>query len=186
MRKIFFCFTFLCAFTEVFGQKIAVKTNLLYDITSTLNIGMEVKLSPILTIDVSGNYNPFTFNDTKKLKHWLIQPELRYWFCEVFNGHYVSIHSLTGEFNVSDMNLLVYPSFKGNRYQGKLYGTGLGSGYQIIIGKRWNLELGIGLGWIRALYDKYDCPKCGKWLSSDKKNYFGITKAGISLVYIIK
>lgn len=67
-----------------------------------------------------------------------------------------------------------------------MYGAGIGYGYQFVLSKHWNLGLEIGAGWIRANYDQYDCPHCGEWRGSDKKDYFGLTKAAISLIYIIK
>lgn len=76
----------LLSCTPVFGQvsleeivpapKIAVKTNLLYDATSTFNLGFEFGLGKKWTLDVSGNYNPWTFSENRKMKHWLIQPEI--------------------------------------------------------------------------------------------------------------
>ena len=54
------------------------------------------------------------------------------------------------------------------------------------MGKRWNLEATIGLGYIYTTYDKYECVTCGKFKGSNDKHYFGPTKAGISLIYIIK
>ncbi len=48
------------------AQKVALKTNLLYDATSTMNLGFEFGLSPKWTLDVSGNYNPWTFSKNKK------------------------------------------------------------------------------------------------------------------------
>ena len=56
------------------AQKAAIKTNLLYDATTTFNLGAEFALSPKWTLDVSGNYNPWTFSNNKKWKHWLVQP----------------------------------------------------------------------------------------------------------------
>ena len=58
--------------------KFAIKTNALYWATTTANLGFEVGLSKKLTLDVSGNYNPWKFSDHKQIKHWLVQPELRY------------------------------------------------------------------------------------------------------------
>lgn len=171
---------------SVSAQKVAVKTNLLYDVTTTMNLGLEFSVSPKWTIDLSGNYNPFTFKNDKKMKHWLVQPEARYWFCEAFNGHFLALHALGGVFNVGNIDLGVYPSTKKYRYEGGMYGAGLGYGYQFILGNRWNLGLELGLGWIHVNYDKYDCPNCGEWLGSGKKDYFGLTKAAISLIYIIK
>lgn len=186
MKKLFLLIVFILGVISVSAQNLAVKTNLLYDLTTTLNLGVEYRFSPRWTAEVSGNYNPFTFGDNKKMKHWLVQPEVRYWFCEAFNGHFLGVHGLGGEFNVGDMDLLVFPSFKDYRYEGKMFGAGLSYGYQFVLGKRWNLELSAGAGWIRTDYDKYDCPRCGEWKEKGKKNYYGLTKAAISLIYIIK
>ncbi len=35
-------------------------------------------------------------------------------------------------------------------------------------------------------YDKYDCPKCGEWKEKNDKGYFSVTKAAVSLIYVIK
>lgn len=48
---------------QVQAQQVAVKTNLVYDVTTTFNVGVELALSPKWTLDVSGNYNPWTFSD---------------------------------------------------------------------------------------------------------------------------
>lgn len=47
------------------AQNAAVKTNLLYDATTTMNLGVEFGLSPKWTLDVSGNYNPWRFQRTR-------------------------------------------------------------------------------------------------------------------------
>lgn len=185
MKKAFVWILLLFVSITVSAQKIAVKTNLLYDVTTTLNIGAEFRLAPKWTLDVSGNYNPFKFGDDKKMKHWLVQPEARYWLCEAFNGHFFALHALGGQFNVGDIDFGIFPSTKGKRYEGNMFGAGLGYGYQFVLGNRWNLGLEIGLGWIHADFDKYECPHCGEWLGKNKKDYFGVTKAAVSLIYII-
>lgn len=172
--------------TVFMAQRVAVKTNMLYDLTSTLNVGVEYRLSPRWTVDLSGNYNPFEWKEGRKMKHWLVQPEVRYWFCEAFAGHFVALHALGGEFNVGDLDLKVYPSTRHSRYEGGMYGAGVGYGYQFVLGTRWNLGLEIGGGWIHANYDRYNCAHCGDWKGSGKKNYLGLTKAAVSLIYIIR
>lgn len=67
---------------------IGVKTNALYWLTTTINVGAEIGLGKKTTVDLLGTYNPWSFGDNKKVKHWLIQPEFRYWTCERFNGHF--------------------------------------------------------------------------------------------------
>ena len=70
------------------AQEFAVKSNLLYDMTSTINLGVEYGLSPRWTLEVSGNYNAWTFSDNKKMKLWMLQPGVRYWTCSRFSGHF--------------------------------------------------------------------------------------------------
>ena len=79
---------FLLVAITVFGQDVAVKTNVVYWATTTLNLGAEVGIAPKMTIDLIGTYNPFKFRDNKKIMNWLIQPEWRYWACRRFAGHY--------------------------------------------------------------------------------------------------
>ena len=173
----------------LFAQKIAVKTNLIYDITTTFNLGVEYRLAPRWTVDVSGNYNPFTFSDNKKWKHWLVQPEARYWFSEAFDRHFVGAHLLGGVFNSSNINapsfLSIFPTDKGYRYEGEMFGAGLTYGYHHVLSSRWSLEYAIGLGWVHSDYDKYECTHCGDLLKSSSKDFLGVTKAAISLVYTI-
>ena len=54
------------------GQNIAIKSNLLYDLTTTLNMGGEVRCDDTHTISLSLNYNPWNFGGNKKMKHFLL------------------------------------------------------------------------------------------------------------------
>lgn len=178
-----------CAFSQVqsgtktYLPKFALKTNALYWATTTPNLGFEVGLAPKMTLDVSGNYNPFKFSDNRQLKHWLVQPELRYWLCERFNGSFFGLHGHYGEVNVSNLDIFGLGDY---RYDGKVYGGGISYGYQWILNNRWSMEATIGVGYARLEYDKYDCGKCGKKLDHNTKNYFGPTKVGLSFIYVIK
>ena len=86
---VWWCGNHACA------QDIAAKTNLLYWATTTPNIGMEFGLGEQTTLELTGGYNPWTLDkeQNKKLKHWLVMPEFRYWLCERFNGHFFGIHT---------------------------------------------------------------------------------------------
>ena len=59
MKKALLWIFYLFVFVSISAQKIAVKTNILYDVTTTLNIGAEFRVAPKWTIDLSGNYNHF-------------------------------------------------------------------------------------------------------------------------------
>lgn len=176
-----------------FAQDMAVKTNLLYGAyTYTPNLSLEIGLGKRSTLDLGGGYNPWnlegTADNNKKLVHWLGEVEYRRWFCHKFIGHFVGIHALGSQFNISrhELPLLFGKGSKEYRYEGYAYGGGVSYGYQFYLGKRWNLELNVGVGYARLNYDKYECNKCGDKLGTESRNYFGPTKAAVSLIYIIK
>ena len=180
-----------CIGLSVSAQDVAVKTNLLYDMTATMNLGAEVRMSPQWTLDVSANWNPWTFSDNKKWKQLSFQPEARYWFCEAFNGHFLGAHLLGGIYNMSnwdtDFTFLGtdFGKLKDHRYEGWMLGAGIAYGYQWILSKHWSIEAEIGIGYVYSRYDKYECPTCGDLLEDNQShNYFGLTKAAINLIYV--
>jgi len=165
------------------SQSVGVKSNLLYDATTTLNLGLEIGLAPQWTLELPGNYNPWTFSDDRKLKHWLVQPEVRYWLCDKFNGHFFGLHGHAGGYNISGIKTF---GFDQGRYEGNLYGGGVSYGYQWILNKRWSVEATVGVGYTYLTHTKYECGKCAEKIKDDTKRWFGPTKAGISIIYIIK
>lgn len=169
---------------SAYAQKVGVKTNLLYDATTTLNLGVELGLAKQWTLDLSGNYNAWLSTDKHKLKHWLIQPEVRYWLCQKFNGHFFGLHAHYAKFNAGGIGLI--KGLKHDRAQGTLYGAGLSYGYQWILSDRWGIEGTVGVGYARVNYNKYRCWTCSEKQGPNNKNYFGPTKIGVTLIYVIK
>lgn len=159
-----------------------IKTNALYWATTTPNIGVEVGLSDKFTLDVSGNYNPWVFGGNKKFKHFLVQPELRYWKHGRFNGHFFGLHTHYVEYNVAIKML----GFQDYRYEGYLVGAGLSYGYRWELDDRWSIEATIGAGYAYMDYTKYRCEECGEKIKDDTKHYWGPTKVGVNVVYILK
>lgn len=171
------------------AQDVALKSNLIYDATTTMNLGMEIGLSKKWTLDVPFNFNPWKFDNGSRLRHWAVQPEIRYWFCERFNRSFVGLHGHYADFNVGGLPDLFFVSdnMQTARYQGHLYGGGVSFGYSWILSNRWSIEASMGLGYTRIVYDKYPCAECGSQLLDDAvKNFIGPTKASLSLIYIIK
>ena len=97
MKKSVLLILLFLALGNAFAQKIGVKSNLLYDAMTSINLGIELGIAPQWTVDVSGNYNAWTFSDNHKIKHWFVQPEARWWTCQKFSGHFVGAHLLGGE-----------------------------------------------------------------------------------------
>ena len=118
MKKVLFLFLLLVGMTNVYGQKFAVKSNLLYDATATINLGVEMELSKKWTLDLSGNYNGWKFGDDMRWKHWMVQPEARYWLCEKFNGHFLGVHAHYADYNVGGIKFLS-KNMENYRYSGQ-------------------------------------------------------------------
>ena len=186
-RTILIFFLAICwAGGRAWAQDIGVKTNILYWTTSTPNLGFEFGLGKRTTLDLAGGYNPWTLDReaNRKIRHWMVMPEFRYWLCERFNGHFFGLHAHYAEYNAGGINFNA--DFHRNRYQGHLYGAGLSYGYQWLIGKRWNLEATVGLGYARLWDRKYPIAECGEVIRTRSRNYFGPTKIGLALIFIIK
>ena len=182
--------TFLCCGTSK-AQNFGLKTNLLYDATASLNLGVEVGIAPKWTLDISGNYNPWEMPNGMLWKHAMVQPEFRFWFCDRFSRHFLGFHGIGGIYNIGNIpnNLKIgkadFSSRTDFRYEGWAVGAGIAYGYAFILNKHWNLELEIGAGYIYTENDKFECIECGKKLAEDVPfHYFGPTKAAINIVYL--
>ena len=189
-HSVLACAIILISAISASAQDWAVKTNLLYDATLTVNAGVEHRFAPRWSVDVSGNFNAWTVNE-HKWKHWMVQPEARYWFCEAIQGHFVGTHLLGGQYNVGNIDLPFkmlgtnFRNLRDHRYQGWYGGLGVAYGYSWIINRHWNFEAEIGFGWVYTRYDIYPCTHCGtKIAEKHPHNYVGPTKAALNLVYV--
>lgn len=172
--------------SDVLAQNVALKTNLLYLGTLTPNLGVEASVGKKHTVQLFYGLNPWKLSGDKSLKHWLLMPEYRYWFCQSFNGWFVGAHAMGGQFNAGGVKLPLgmFPDFHHNHYEGWYIGGGVTAGYQWPLSRHWNFEASIGAGYDYLQYDKYRCGECGEKLKSDHHNYWGVTKAVLSLMYV--
>lgn len=176
------------------AHPVAIKTNLLYDATTTPNIGLEFSTFKKQTAQVFYGLNAWDFADGKQAKHWVLMPEYRWWMCSRMNGHFVGVHAFGGEFSAANIDVPVPGAFFGgdnlrselrnNRYEGQFLGAGFTYGYQWILSRHWNLEAEAGVGIAHAWYDKYPCSECGYLMKTGGTNYAGLTKLGLSLMYV--
>lgn len=172
------------------AQDFALKSNIISDAALSPNLGFELGLAPKWTLNVSGQLNLWTVGDGHKWRHWVAQPEARYWFCQSFAGHFVGLHALGGQFNVGNLDLDVnflgsdFRKLKDRRYQGWGIGAGVAYGYAWPLSRHWNLEAEVGFGWIWAKYDVYPCTECGTRLGRGHHNYVGPTKLALNVEYV--
>lgn len=179
----------VCSYVK--AQQIAFKTNLLFDAALSPSIGAEVGLAPQWSLEVSGNLNAWNFDNGKRWKHWLVQPEARYWLCRRFAGHFLGIHALAGQYNVGKIDAPFkflgtdFRRLKDERFQGWAAGAGIAYGYAWPVHPHWNIEAEIGFGWVYTRYDAYPCAECGNRTESGKShNYVGPTKLALNVVYL--
>lgn len=173
------------------AQDVGIKTNLVADGLLSPNLGVEVGLAPKWTLDLTGEFNGWTLSHNRRWKHWLVMPEARYWLCDRFSGHFFGVEAHGGQYNIGGFdgkwNLFGTDArkLKDTRYQGWFVGGGVTYGYAWILGKHWNLEAEIGIGYSYTRYDRFRCAGCGKKIETDKPHhYVGPTKAAINLVYL--
>jgi hypothetical protein len=191
---LFFCFKSYAQETKTVVNTIpsvAISSNLLYDVTTSMNLGVELKLSTASTLKFPVTYNPWTLENNKKFKFIHFQPEWRWWLCEAFTGHFFGLQAHYAYFNVGGMDkflgIIPFPkTMQEHRFEGHMIGVGLAYGYQFYLAPRWSLELSLGIGYAFLDYDTYNCEECGKLISHDTDHYFGPTQAGISLIYFLK
>ena len=163
----------------------AVKTNMLYDALLVPNIGVEFYVGK--NWSVAGNWMYAWWKSDRKHNYWRIyggDVELRRWFGrraveKPFSGHHVGLYGqiVTYDFELGGKGYL------GDKWS---YGGGVAYGYSLPVGHRFNVDFTLGIGYLGGLYKEY-IPLDGHyvWQTTKKRRWFGPTKAGISLVWLI-
>lgn len=183
----------------VYAQKLGISNNIVYDATVTPNLSVEAALSPKWTVNVQFGMNSFLYEKNAvssnykntKFSHWLAQPELRYWTCDVFNGWFLGLHVLGGQMNAGGINIPFVlqnknREMKDHRYEGWFYGAGATVGYHWPISARLNIGAAFGFGYVRIDYNKFRCTTCGVKEGNGSADYIGPTRAELSIVYFLK
>lgn len=151
-RNTFILFLLLLLFrlADLHSQTLAVKNDLLTGALSSPNLSVEVKLSDRFTLEAGFHYNPFPAGGDKRWKHWFVQPELRYWMCQPFGGHFFGAHLMYGVYNAGDMKLPLglFKGVRSSRYEGDFLGLGVSYGYHFILSPRWSIETSLGVGFL--------------------------------------
>lgn len=154
----------------------ALKTNLLGWGTGAINAAAELQLDSHVSLEFSAYYSPWQFSSKHSLQHFTIQPEGRYWFNEVGRGHFTGVHLLVSWYNLKWNNY---------RYQDSeaLWGIGVNYGYNLQLSEHWSTEFTLGLGYMRAYYDKFYNVNNGAFIEQKSKSLLGLTRLGVSFVY---
>ena len=157
----------------------AIKTNVPVLLGGVTNAGVEFRIGEKMSFEIPVIYSPYTFKRNYKIRVLSLQPEYRYWFRNALKGHFIGVHGTLAWFNVALDNDDRYQDTEGK----PMWGAGLTYGYSLSLTERLGLEFTAGVGYSRISYDVFYNVHNGISYNSDVKHYWGITKAGINLVY---
>ena len=171
-----------------FGQKFAIRNNLLYDATLTPNLGFEFSVDSLWTVGANAGLNAWDFNKRKnqKWRHFMVSPFTRRYLRTPYRRSFVGIHTVYSHYNVGnlDLPLGLLPSLKDSRRQGDLVALGGSYGYNWRITDHFHMEAEIGMALGYAWYKEYDCPTCGAYRGKGDK-FLPLPKVGLNLVWTI-
>lgn len=178
----------LAAAHPVAAQQLTLGNNLLYDTWLTPNLRVGCRLGPHWSAGLTGGYRPWPTDDntSRKWKHFLVSPDLRFWTDSVNVHHFFGINAIYSHYNVADVKFPfgLWKAVRHERRQGDLYALGAFYGYSWPLGNHWNLEafIGAALGYTR--FESFKCGHCGDRLGKHNK-LFVLPQAGLSLVYTL-
>ena len=156
----------------------ALKTNLAFDAIGALNLAYEVQVHNRMTLDIPVTWSLWDAQREHALRIVALQPELRWWMGkETGRGHFFGLHAHAAWYNLK---------WDENRYQDEgrpLLGAGLSYGYKLPLGEHWGAEFNVGLGYANMKYNTYYNIENGALLNTRIRNYWGLTRIGLSLVY---
>lgn len=131
---------------NVSAQRVALKTNAIDWLLTTPNMTLEARLSRRLSLQLGVAGCPFNkYFANLGLKHYRVEPELRYWFNRPMARHFMALSATAVGFNLRH---------KDRHFVGDAAGLGLSYGYALVLNRHWNMEAeaGIGLAHVKA-YD---------------------------------
>lgn len=172
------------------GEKplLAIKTNLLFDVASILNIEVEVPIGNRWSVAGEWMFSWWLW-DRKQVCFQILSGtvEGRYWL-----GDRTKLCPLTGWFAGLYTGGGYYDlEWKTKGYQGEFFiAAGLSGGYAHRINKSGTLrmEYSFGIGYMQTKYREYIPVNGGDilaWQKDGRYSWFGPTKAKVSLVWMI-
>ena len=159
------------------GRYLAVKTNLAAWAGTIMNLAADVQVSEHFSVELPVLWCPWYVGSKHAVKTFTIQPEARYWLLKPGEGHFLGVHAHVGRYSVK---------WNRDRYQDTdrpLLGAGISYGYLLPFNEHWAGEFTLGAGYANMRYDTYYNIDNGARIDTRTKNYWGITRVGLSVVY---
>lgn len=134
----------------------AVKTNLLYDAVTGLNVEVEVPIANRFSVAWEDVFPWWETGNKYCFQLWEMGAEARFWFkpwetvgTEKLRGWFVGPYVMSGKYD--------FQYDKSINYQGELWSVGATAGYAMPIGKkkRVNLEFSLSMGYMKTHFRHY-------------------------------
>lgn len=199
LPDLIYCNKDTCTFTESLhdsscrhgGQNLCGRlfatTNMLYDVLLTPNIGAGISIGDRVTLLVDWMYARWNNHDRRL--YWRIyggDVEVR---CRIgtrvkgspLGGHHVGVYG----------SMACYDFQGGRSHIGVLsdfwnYAAGVSYTYSLPVSTHFNIDFNLGVGYLWGRYKKHiPIDDCDVWLSTHKMGWFGPTRAGVTLVWLI-
>lgn len=156
----------------------ALKVNVPYAVAVVQNLELEAQVARKWTVALPVMWSVSDIKHDHGLRTIALQPEARWWAGKhPGEGHFVGFHANLAWFNLK---------WDDTRYQARhtpLMGAGISYGYKLPLSAHWGAEFSLGLGYAYMKYDKYYNIDNGAWFGTGTRNYFGIDRVAVSLVY---
>lgn len=159
------------------GRYLGVKTNIAAWAGTIMNVAADVQVSEHISVELPILWCPWHISSKHAVKTFTIQPEARYWLSKPGVGHFFGVHAHVGWYSVK---------WNRDRYQDTsrpLLGAGISYGYLLPFNEHWAGEFTLGAGYANMRYDTYYNIDNGARIDTRTKNYWGITRVGLSVVY---
>ncbi|MEG3048300.1 MAG: DUF3575 domain-containing protein [Mucinivorans sp.] len=171
----------------------ALKTNMLYDLASALNLGLEIPIGSHWSIGAEVIF-PWWKNNKANMTIQLLTGtvEGRYWFGnragrDVLTGWNMGLYVGGGLFD--------FQLFDPHGIQGEFFiAAGVSGGFAHSIGRRLRLEYSVAFGYVQTNYREYDMTRgtgfgdIKVWRypwQTNRNRWFGPTKLSVSLVWML-
>lgn len=155
----------------------ALKTNIAYDAAGLPNLAFEMQFSKHISVELPVICSFWDISQKHAVRAVAIQPEGRWWLKQPGAGHFFGVHAHVAWFNVK---------WQEDRYQNTdrpLLGAGVSYGYLLPLSKHWGAEFSLGAGYAHMKYNTYYNIDNGAQIGTETRNYWGITRVGLSLSY---
>lgn len=164
---------------------LSLRASLPYTALLAANLGLEYSFAPHWSVEAIGVYSPYDlFAYNRKVRLLGVQPEVRYWFNgrAMQRGHFIGLHG-----HVLGFNIQLDDDFRYQDPNYALWGAGISYGYALPMGKdsRWGMDFVVGAGYANYKFDRYEGVHNGHFLNRTQKEYWGITRLGINIYYIL-